>query len=69
MKYTPWFEPETPPVREGVYQRYVPSMGAVMYSYWNGECWGVFEATPAMAYRYRDKRSWYFNLKWRGLLK
>jgi hypothetical protein len=64
---TPWFGPDTKPVRRGVYQRRSPEGGYCFYSYWNGKEWGLYEFSAARAARYMDSPSAFQHTEWRGL--
>lgn len=71
---TPWFDSEEP-AHEGVYERHLTPLYAVMplYAYWDGEHWYQAAHSPErarslyeMGYR-TDYSLTDFNHRWRGL--
>ena len=71
QKLTPWFAPEVPPVRIGVYQTNDDAftLGYPMqgYQHWNGARWGLFGGTPEAARLGQLVSSSYQGNHWRGL--
>ena len=46
---TGWFQPEVKPVRDGVYQVWLPDCPLVLYSFWTGNRWGASASSPERA--------------------
>lgn len=62
---TPWFDKDTKPVREGVYEvRYAICN---YYAYWTGEFWCPSDRTKRRAKKWRGVTSCIQNRAWRGL--
>ena len=73
MAYTlsPWFSGETPPVRPGVYEREVFTLGEARYAYFNGRNWSLWDTTPDNAYKISLRLSSQLDSKsrqWRGII-
>lgn len=75
---TDWFDPDTPPEREGVYETDESDKGGQCFAYWDGEkfgfrCWshlvkGGAKAAIKRAHENADLETVFPNLtRWRGL--
>lgn len=71
-KVTPWFPADVKPVRPGVYERDMESVGLRGYgqwSHWDGERWGGYGADKKIAMRNAESPSAYQSIPWRGLAR
>lgn len=62
---TDWIPCTTPPVREGVYQRDIPSHGA-QFAHWDGKKWGLWGRNVEEAMEWSTHHS-HFEVRWRGV--
>lgn len=69
MDVTEWFDgSKTVPGQEGVYERAHGIRNLVkVYSYWNGDYWGLYTSTVTGAFKAKDDESSFQNMFWRGL--
>lgn len=73
MKMTPWFKGEVKPVRTGVYQRYNPAYGELLWALWDNkrQLWMMGEFVYAYSPYNRASQSSLASAnqdwKWRGV--
>ncbi len=68
---SPWFSGETPPVRPGVYERQVITLGERRFSYFNGKVWALWDSTPKKAEKlalHESSLQDSHRRAWRGIL-
>lgn len=66
-KVTPWFAGSVKPVRKGVYEREIPTIGKTAFWHWSGKRWdygGQHEASDVCKSRTPALNQ---DLRWRGL--
>ena len=69
MKKTPWFDGHVKPVRDGVYERLMPTSGTVKFACWCNGRWGFTAKTPGEAVRVSGWASSMQEIDWRGVQK
>jgi len=67
-KVTHWFPSKTKPVRFGIYERKLRTIG-IRYAWWNGEWWGGFASDYQHAVNNQTFRSGHQDGAWRGLAR
>lgn len=65
---TEWFPGKVKPVRPGVYERHIRTIG-VRWSHWDGFRWGGFAGRYKQALENRRFPSGHQNERWRGLAR
>jgi hypothetical protein len=65
MKVTQWFDSNEKPIHKGVYQTFGEQ--PVVYQHWNGKYWGLLFNTVEGAVDFKNQRSRFQSVKWRGV--
>jgi len=68
QKLTPWYPSRIKPVRRGLYERDIPTIG-VRLSFWTGKYWGGFAMINECAFNNRTFRTGHPQARWRGIAR